>query len=392
MKSDPVPVNDATYDGSRQSGTVGILTPTSSGSLGDQAMVDAATCHLTGEMGRKVLFGPNMFDTRSTARGPRGAGRLPVMAALANMALRSRSIGFIGADVLDGVYGAPSILKRLRVLRLAHRLGADARVFGCSWSLKPSAQVIAALRQADWLRLMARDPISQSRMEAALGRDIALVADLAFLLKPQISSAEGRTAEQWVDARRRDGMTVLGLNLSGHALRELPDHGVGAFAGLIGGWLEADARRAVLVLPHDRRAGLVGDMVVLSRLHDMLSDRFRDRMHLAPATLDAWEAKALAGKLDLVLTGRMHLAIAAMGMGTPALCTVYQGKFEGLMAHFGIEGLTFPPGDVLTGDCSARLEHVTARRAELGARISARLPAIHDLSRRNFEGMQEGRA
>ena len=40
--------------------------------------------------------------------------------------------------------------------------------------------------------------------------------------------------------------------------------------------------------------------------------------------------------VDLVLTGRMHLAIAALGMGTPPLCVAYMDKFEGLFHLFDI--------------------------------------------------------
>jgi polysaccharide pyruvyl transferase WcaK-like protein len=78
-------------------------------------------------------------------------------------------------------------------------------------------------------------------------------------------------------------------------------------------------------------------------LQEMLTPDFADRIHSMPVTLDSWEIKALSGQVDLVLTGRMHLAIAALGMGTPAFCTVYQGKFEGLMQMFELEGMTITP-------------------------------------------------
>lgn len=374
-------------DPKTSSWTVGILTPTSSGSLGDQAMVDAATTVLVDDMGRRVVIGPNMFATRSAAQGAQRPGRLPVLAALGRMILQTRHVGLIGADVLDGVYSAASILKRLRVLQLAHRSGAEMRVFGSSWSETPSDQVIAFLRRADWLKLHARDPISQGRMQAALDREVTLVADLAFLLRPEIRAPEAQAASRWIAARRAEGATLLGVNLSGHTLRGAPDHGTSAFSGLVGRWLDADPKRAVLIMPHDRRPGMVGDMLVLEHLHQALAGRFADRMHMLPPTLDAWELKALAGLVDLVVTGRMHLAIAAMGMGTPALCTVYQGKFEGLMTHFGVNDLTMTPEAVLAERCDAQLDAITARRADLAAQIQAQLPAIMDLSRKNFAGM-----
>lgn len=366
---------------------MGVLTQTSAGSLGDQAMIDSISCHLVEYMGRRVVLGPNIHKTRSGAGIPAGDGRWDVMRNLAGMVLGCRSLGMIGADVIDGVYGAASVLKRLRILTLAHRLGQDVRVFGCSWSLKPSDPVVAVLKKADWLRLYARDPVSQARMQAALDRDIPLVADVAFLLRPEITSPEALAAARWIEGRRSASMTVMGVNLSGHTLEKAPDHGVAAFAGLVSRWLEADPQRAVLIVPHDRRPGMVGDLDVLKGLHAVLQARFPDRLHMLPATLDAWEVKGLAGKLDFVVTGRMHLAIAAMGMGVPALCTVYQDKFEGLMQHFGLEGTTISPEDVLAERCDDQLLRMTAHHADLGARIRERLPFVKDLSRKNFEQM-----
>lgn len=372
--------------GNASTWTVGLLTPTASGSLGDQAMVEAAT-EVLAARGRRVVIGPNRFVTRSASVGARRTGRLSMVAGLAGMTVRACHVGLIGADVLDGVYNADSILKRLRTLQVARRLGAQARVFGSSWSETPSERVIAFLRAAHWLHLHARDPISQSRMEAVLERPVSLVADLAFLLRPELRSPAALEAARWIAGRRDGNATILGVNLSGHTLRGVADHGIGAVAGLVGRWLETDPERAVLLMPHDRRPGMVGDMQVLTELHQALAGRFADRMHMLPDTLDSWDLKALAGLVDLVLTGRMHLAIAALGMGTPALCIVYQGKFEGLMAHFGLDGLTVTPGDVTAERCDGQLAAMTGRRADLSARIRARLPVILDLSRRNLAGM-----
>ncbi|TBN38655.1 hypothetical protein EYE42_12235 [Paracoccus subflavus] len=372
--------------GNASTWTVGLLPPTASGSLGDQAMVEAAT-EVLAARGRRVVIGLNNFQTRSAVSGPPGSHKLQVLAGLAGMAGRARHAGLIGADILDGVYNTSIIFKRFRILRMLHRCGVQTRVFGSSWSETPSERVIAFLRAAHWLHLHARDAISQSRMEAVLERPVRLVADLAFLLRPEICAPEAQAASRWIAARRAEGATLLGLNLAGLALCNATDDGIRAFATVVGDWLDADPRRAVVVMPHDARPGMVGDMLVLERLHYALQGRFAQRMYRVPATLDAWEMKALAGMVDLVVTGRMHLAIAAMGMGTPALCMVYQGKFEGLMDHFGITGLTMTLEDVLTGKAGPQLDNVTRRTTELAARLKARLPVVLDLSRKNFEGM-----
>lgn len=205
--------------------------------------------------------------------------------------------------------------------------------------------------------------------------------------RPGIDSAAAREAQDWLRTQRGAGKLVLGLNVSGHSLKSRPDDGLRACHEMIRDWLQADPDRAVLLMPHDYRVGLVGDVEMLTRLRDLLRPDFAEHLHLPAKSLMAWELKALAGEVDLVMTGRMHLAIAALGMATPALCTVYQDKFEGLMEHFGLDGLTMTLDEVLTGQGRDRLAQALERRAELASRISARLPDIERLSRRNFSGM-----
>ncbi|WP_187794991.1 polysaccharide pyruvyl transferase family protein [Paracoccus amoyensis] len=350
-------------------------------------MVDAAACYLSQDMGRRVVIGPNPVQTRATAILAPDHRPVTILRIMSRMLLTCPGIGCIGADILDGVYGKSQVFKRLRMLRIAHAVGRKTRVFGASWSETPHPEVAAALRRASWLEICARDPISQARMEKAFGRPVPLVADLAFLLKPELRAGAARTGHNWITAQQQIGRVVMGVNLSGHTVGTLPGDGVRSVAQPIIRWLLADPQRAVILMPHDRRGGKVGDGTALTALHDILSADFADRMHSLPVTLDTWEMKAIAGATDLILTGRMHLAIAALGMGTPAFCTVYQGKFEGLMQMFGLEDMTIAPSLMDSAECDAKLARVTRQRQQLSARIQARLPQIVEMSRSNFAGM-----
>lgn len=350
-------------------------------------MVDAAACHLAEDMGRQVVIGPNPVQTRAKAILAPDHRPVTTLRIMSRMLLTCPSIGSIGADILDGVYGKSQVFKRLRMLRIAHSFGRKTRVFGASWSESPDTEVQAALRKASWLEICARDPISQARMEKALGRPVPLVADLAFLLKPELRATAARTGCDWITAQQQIGRVVMGVNLSGHTVSTLPEDGIRSVAQPIIRWLQADPQRAVILMPHDRRGGKIGDGTALTALQAILSADFADRMHSLPVTVDTWDMKAIAGAVDLILTGRMHLAIAALGMGTPAFCTVYQGKFEGLMQMFGLEDMTIAPSRMDSAECDAKLARVTLQRQQLSARIQARLPQIIEMSRNNFAGM-----
>jgi polysaccharide pyruvyl transferase WcaK-like protein len=120
--------------------------------------------------------------------------------------------------------------------------------------------------------------------------------------------------------------------------------------------------------------------------YNALTATFPDRVEMLRPPLNAWELKHLAGMVDLVLTGRMHLAIAALGMGTPPLCVAYMNKFEGLFQLFDIDGLEVEPA--LVSECDeilAKMAEVVGGLEELEGKIKSKLPEIMDLSAKNFE-------
>lgn len=366
----------------------GFLPPTGVGSLGDQAMLDAATTHVAETLGGKPIVMLHAPTLRSNAQVLSGASAAGKIGAIARGVTRSSHVVYVGADVLDGVYHAQSSLNRLRVLWLAHRLGRRTRIMGSSWSRTPAPSVANFLKNASWLEVFARDAVSQRRLEALLERDVRLVADLGFLLKEAATSPSSQAAVDWARAAKASGATVLGANLSGHTVAKLPGRDIAPFIAVLSKWLETDPARRVLVLPHDTRKGYVGDLKVCGDLATALSERFGERVYLPEQNLEAWEAKAIAAEVDLVLTGRMHLAIASLGVGTPPLCVVYQGKFEGLMQHFDQDGLLMQPDDVAAGgETTERLEMLTANAIARRMSIQSALPRVTALSASNFDGL-----
>lgn len=90
---------------------------------------------------------------------------------------------------------------------------------------------------------------------------------------------------------------------------------------------------ACALISHDYR-GNDGDDRCLREIYDNLKQNYSDRLLYTTAKLTAGELKATAGLMDMIITGRMHLAIAALGMGIPVAVITYQDKFQGLLEHF----------------------------------------------------------
>lgn len=381
-----------------------IVSSDDTGSVGDQAMTESIRSVVADRFGYDValmhpaaisapveLLGP--FDHLSKPETGEETGRLAKAwrRGVFRM-LPPNRFGFLGADVIDGCYSERKVMQILTLLDVLMKSGAKGRIFGASVSEARSDAVMKRLGGMPGLAFNARDPQSFSRFEDAAGRKPTLVADLAFNLTPKITSPMGAAAEAWVKAHKADGRFVLGANINGYTLGQIAGDGQKAYIDLLAAWLSADPNRSVLMLPHDGRPFPTGDVEPCQACFDVLAPRFPGRVEMLRPPLKAWELKHLAGMVDVVVTGRMHLAIASLGMGTPPLCVAYLNKFEGLFQLFGIEGLVVNPDLVADGKgMLAKLEELVARRAELEAAIEAKLPEVMALSLKNFEGLDGAR-
>lgn len=291
----------------------------------------------------------------------------------------------LGADCMDGHWSAHTSLILLGAADLASRMGAAVRLTGFSWNESPAPRVVRAFRRVSKsLPLLVRDPVSLDRFQRGVrlprGAEAAPVADVAFNLTPRVSPSVARELG-WMDAQRGAGRCVLGFNLHSMLVAaDALDGLVAETAAALRGFLSARPGVAVAFIPHDYRCG--GDLAVLSRVSAALPE-FSERLRLVEEPLSAEELKGLCGGLDALFTSRMHLGIAALGMGKPVAAFAYQGKFAGL---FRLAGL--PEDLILSPREAASLPAVLARlldgRGELASALSARLPSVLEMAKRNL--------
>lgn len=105
-----------------------------------------------------------------------------------------------------------------------------------------------------------------------------------------------------------------------------------------------------------------------------------------PGPYSAAEVKAICGELDLVLSGKMHLAIACLGQATPVACISYQDKFEGLFQQFDLENMIIEPTEAFQpGRLADFLWPLIEKRKEIRHHIQLKLPYIQQLAQANFE-------
>lgn len=371
-----------------------VLPVASNGSLGDQAILDVVCTSLSRMDFEQVI----VFNHYKDSPPDRLRSAVRIVNAYSNRSLRlfqtlwlcSRAtmIAVLGADVIDGSYSPSSIAYKLKLATAVISHGGTGWVTGCSISTHPNARIMHVLRSLPNVPIFAREIVSFERLRDQIGRNPTLSADIAFLLTPQIDSPQAARCNDWIESQRSAGKCILGVNASGPTMTRMGPVILQAYCDVLTKWLLADINRVAVLIPHDWRPHPVGDVEWLRRIHDSLAPLFPERIFYISELISSWEVKALAGKMHAILTGRMHLAIAALGMGVIPICVTYQGKFVGLMSHFKLsaeEVLLEPERFIDTEVSYDLLERIVSRSDEFQKKILTALPRVKNLAQRNFD-------
>lgn len=290
----------------------------------------------------------------------------------------------IGADCLDGAYWRRQTIQMLRFMILAGVAGCRGRILGFSYNGSKDAVIRRELNKASsYCTLCARDHISHRRLSEFVSKSPVIVTDLAFLVDasafpiPDSDVSIHQTLENW----KKEGATLVAVNICGWHW-ENPEVYVNRISIYIFALAKRNPMIRFLLLAHDNREGRISDGHALSLLSDQL-DIFRDRVMLCNSLQSGIQAKQLVRRADVLLTGRMHLGIAALSQGIPTVSLMYQGKFEGLYDHYKFDRTYYFEPDDLENVFNA-LEDVLANKAILSQHIQSRNEEIFRLAEKNF--------
>jgi polysaccharide pyruvyl transferase WcaK-like protein len=383
-----------------------ILPPAPPGSLGDEALVSGAIDFLKRSGIKRIgviSYKPSLQWKNLDALSDNielhhhflgGYLRAPnAFPKFINAVSQYQHFYCIGADVMDGYYNEEDSLQRLKFTVLATEMGVEADVLGFSFNDQPQSKIVEALRNLPpKIRLCARDPVSYRRLVERLNRPVELVADLAFLLDAVEDSEIVRNVSKWIGQQQAEERIVVGINANYKLIEQLEipeiERLVKIYVATLSELYSQGLSLSFVLIPHDFRniEGKNSDVVLANAIWEELSPEIQAHCLKVPTPCSAAEIKGIAGKLDLVLSGRMHLAIASLGQGTPAACITYQGKFEGLFEHFSLEGMTIEPEQALQpGNLVPFLIPLIEKRDDLRNHVRAQLPQVEKLAQSNFE-------
>lgn len=386
----------------RQSLSVLILPPAALGSVGDEAMVTACIEHFIDKGVKRIgLVSYGSIRNWEQFKPMTGAVELhhfcfggfwKDMFKFAHVVSRYEEFYCLGADVMDGYYSELDTLQRLKLVSLATKMGANATILGFSFNNQPVPACVQAFRDLPLkVRLCARDPISHERLVYHLKRSIELVADLAFLLRPAKDSEIASSVTYWTYEQHTNQRIVIGINANYKLIQNLEvkvfDNLTQVFVDTIVKLYSKNDKFSFVLIPHDFRniEGEVNDIILADAIWKALPVEIQSYCIKVPTPCSAAEIKSICGDLDIVLSGRMHLAIACLGQGTPPACITYQGKFEGLFRHFELEGVMIEPQQALQPDALVEfLMPLIEKKNAIRKHIQVKLPQVQQLAQANF--------
>ncbi|MBE9190506.1 polysaccharide pyruvyl transferase family protein [Gloeocapsopsis crepidinum LEGE 06123] len=376
------------------------LPPSDPGSIGDEAMLAASMEHLAAQGIQRI----GIITLQPTARwenlklvtdtinikGFFTRGSWWERFRLVEKISRYEHFYCLGADVMDGFYSDNVTLLRLNLVALAAKTGADATILGFSFNHQPTDAAVQSFSQLPAsVRLCCRDPISYQRIKQCLQRPVELVADLAFMLQPAEDSDLTVRVSKWVRAQKAQGRIVLGVNANALHLTKVTrlkrDEFIQFYANAFINLCSRNQKISLLMIPHDFR-GDDSDVSIAQAILEAMPSAIKPYCMQVPTPCSAAEIKSICADLDLVLTGRMHLAIACLGQGIPVGGVTYQGKFEGLFRHFELPGMTIDPEKAFQpGVLTDFLIDLIAKREDIHQQIQSHLANVKVLSVSNFE-------
>lgn len=371
-----------------------VLPPASAGSLGDQALLQGLCDGLSQEWlcNLRQIILPNyeaiqlqgMGILSMKVHGSSSFSDLQMLLALRH----ARLFCVLGADVIDGRYDQGQALYYLHALDLAASTRVPSRLLSFSISSTPNPQVIDRFKfLSTSIVCCARDPVSRKRFVDFTGHEAKLVADLAFLVTAKAESKNALDSLEWIQRERQGGAKLIALNANVLTNLSDPNRVKTTYVKLINELtLKDDSLRFILV-PHDFR-DKQSDHLWHSKIITELGYVAKERTLLLAPPIHAWDVKAIAAACDLVVTGRMHLAIAALGSGVPTIGIGYMGKFEGLFNYFDLNSLLIAPQSAYYNfEMSTKILDVLPMLPVYREQISRHVEKVKELSRENFSGL-----
>lgn len=305
--------------------------------------------------------------------------------------LSPKEIAILGADCMDGFYSDYTSIYLIYLHDiLSDMSNCKSHLLGFSFNENADSKVINSFHNCSRsTQFCIRDEVSRKRFINRTSKTAKLTSDTAFLLASSNTFLGYELLESW-KYRNNDIKKLIGFNF--HPMlrkykdeEDLKNDAVKVARNLVE-ILNRYRDIGFVLISHDNR-NVISDTVMLDYIYEYLEiSGYTNRVYFDRNVYHAHEIKAMVGLLDGMVTSRMHLAIACLGMTIPVMAVTYQGKFEGLFLHFNLaKELLLSPENFISESFIERFEVFYGDLQRLKNLINLKLPDVISLAERNFE-------
>lgn len=287
--------------------------------------------------------------------------------------ISAKKVFYVGADILDGTYASAKAHLKLGIMNKTRKAGVPVRIVSFSLSEEIDPRCIAEFKDFKKDELYVRDPSSAERVKQFAQCEVN--ADCAFLMDiNDFNLTIPEELQTWLKEQPK----IIAISIKNTDVQRFLNNGMTLkdFSIKLTEFCVKE-KCSILLLPHVKK-----DTEVLNSLNTLLMGTVG--LYFQNQLLPAPQLKFIVKQCDLVITGRMHLAIASLGQGTPISCVPYADKFEGLCEHFGLENSVLN----LETFCKDPVAELTKRIEELETdreKINLELPRIKKLALQAFK-------
>jgi len=130
------------------------------------------------------------------------------------------------------------------------------------------------------------------------------------------------------------------------------------------------------------------DFPFAEQMHKIMINRgHADRIHLIDALYSPAETKGILGKLDALVSGRVHAAVGALAQHTPTLIIDYghepkAHKLKGFAEVAGVLDYVCDPAEL--SNLLTKFTDLWTNREDVRHELEGRIPEVQEMSRENF--------
>ncbi|WP_273477127.1 polysaccharide pyruvyl transferase family protein [Faecalicoccus acidiformans] len=243
----------------------------------------------------------------------------------------------LGADIMDGHYSNYSVIFPIQLCRILSKLDIKTNIISFSYNSHPTKYSKFLFKYLpNNIRISCRDFVSLDRLKKITNHDIECYPDIALTMPPSLMNNILENIKKdlfsnpnFVNKKKilinlnplpfqKNNLETKFLTISKNTISTLIKEGF-----------------FICLAPHVYRDG-DSDLNAQKIVYSKLSKEEKSSVYVLDQKLHANEIKRLITYFDLVITGRMHMAIATIGMGQACGIVGYQGKCEGFINLFDL--------------------------------------------------------